>query len=99
MSRYGGCGDNGIFPGNTTMAFRISYLYNKQQKEIGFANDKHHSVYDAIATAEGVDLTEFHRMESQVANVSRNDRKTMKDFREEYFRKLGFSQVTIVREE
>ncbi|OIN11039.1 DUF2960 domain-containing protein [Oceanisphaera psychrotolerans] len=81
------------------MAFRITYQYHKQQKEIGFANDKHHSVYDAIAAAEGVDLAEFHRMENQVANVSRNDRKTMKDFREEYFRKLGFSQVTIFREE
>jgi len=81
------------------MAFRISYLYNKQQKEIGFANDKRHRVYDALATAEGVDLTEFHRMESQVANFIRTARTPMRDFREEYFRTLGFSQVTIVREE
>ncbi|ART82793.1 DUF2960 domain-containing protein [Oceanisphaera profunda] len=81
------------------MAYRINYLYRNLQKEIGYANDKHNSVYDAIALAEGVDLTDFHRMENQVANVSRNDRKTMKDFREEYFAKLGFSQVVIAREE
>ncbi|WP_417615816.1 DUF2960 domain-containing protein [Oceanisphaera sp.] len=81
------------------MAFRIRYQYRKQAREIGYANDKHHSVYDAVAAAEGVDLAEFHRMENQLANVSRNDRKTMKDFREEYFRKLGFSGVTIIREE
>lgn len=81
------------------MAFRIRYQYRKQPKEIGYANDKHHSIYDAVAMAEGVDLTEFHRMESQVAKVSRNDRKTMKDFREDYFRKLGFSDVIILREE
>ncbi|GAA3547769.1 DUF2960 domain-containing protein [Zobellella aerophila] len=81
------------------MAFRIRYHYRKQQKEIGFANDKHHSLYDAIATAEGLDLSDFHRMEAQLANVSRNDRKTMKDFQEEYFRKLGFSQISIFREE
>ncbi|WP_445396011.1 DUF2960 domain-containing protein [Zobellella sp. An-6] len=81
------------------MAFRIRYHYRKQQKEIGYANDKHHSLYDAIAAAEGLNLAEFHRMEAQLANISRNDKKTLKEFREEYFRKLGFSQVTIFREE
>lgn len=80
------------------MAFRIRYHYRKQLKEIGYANDKHSSVYDAVAKAEGVDLTEFHRVESQLANVCRNDRKTLKDFREEYFKKLGFSDVVIERE-
>lgn len=81
------------------MAYRINYIYRNLQKEIGFANDKHASVYDAIALAEGVDLSQFNRMENQLANVCRNDRKTMKDFREEYFVKLGFSQVVITREE
>lgn len=81
------------------MAFRISYHFNKQQKEIGFANDKHRSVFDAIAEAENLDLSKFHDLENQLANVSRDDNKTMKDFREEYFRKLGFTQITIYREQ
>lgn len=81
------------------MAFRIRYHYRKQQKEIGYANDKHHSIYDAIATAEGMNLAEFRRMEDQLANISRNDKKTMKEFREEYFRKLGVTQITIFRDE
>ena len=81
------------------MAFRVTYHYNKQQKEIGFANDKHRSVYDAIAKAENVDLSKFHNLENQLANVNRDDSKMLKDFREVYFRKLGFSQVTICREE
>ncbi|MFH7564749.1 MULTISPECIES: DUF2960 family protein [Oceanimonas] len=81
------------------MAFRIRYHYRKQQKEIGYANDKHHSIYDAIATAEGLDLAEFRCMEDQLANISRNNRKTMKEFREEYFRKLGVTQVTIFKDE
>ncbi|MCC4265260.1 DUF2960 family protein [Oceanimonas baumannii] len=81
------------------MAFRIRYQFRKQQKEIGYANDKHHSIYDAIASAEKLDLTEFRRMEDQLANISRNDRKTMKEFREEYFRKLGVTQITIFRDE
>lgn len=81
------------------MAFKLSYHYNKQQKEIGFSNDKFRSVYDAIAKAEDIDLDKFHSLENQLANVSRDDRKTMKDFREGYFRKLGITQVTITREE
>ncbi|OXY81009.1 DUF2960 family protein [Oceanimonas doudoroffii] len=81
------------------MAFRIRYHYRKQQKEIGYANDKHHSIYDAIAAAEGLNLAEFRRMEDQLANISRNDKKTMKEFREEYFRKLGVTQISIFREE
>ena len=93
------CEDNSVLFKDLSMAYRINYLYRNLQKEIGYANDKHHSVYDTIALAEGVDLSEFHRMEDQLANVSRNDRKTLKDFREEYFVKLGFSQVVIAREE
>ncbi|NHI01101.1 DUF2960 family protein [Oceanimonas sp. MB9] len=81
------------------MAFRIRYHFRKQQKEIGYANDKHHSIYDAIAAAEGLNLAEFRRMEDQLANISRNDKKTMKEFREEYFRKLGVTQISIFREE
>ncbi|PSJ42541.1 DUF2960 domain-containing protein [Zobellella taiwanensis] len=81
------------------MAFRIRYHYRKQSREIGYANDRHHSLYDAIAEAEGLDLGEFRRLETQLANISRNDRKTMKEFREEYFRKLGFSQISIVRDD
>ncbi|MCT7654124.1 DUF2960 domain-containing protein [Oceanimonas sp. NS1] len=56
------------------MAFRIRYHFRKQQKEIGYANDKHHSIYDAIAAAEGLNLAEFRRMEDQLANISRNDK-------------------------
>lgn len=92
-------GNNGALLKEVTMAFRINYQYRNQPKVINYANDKHHSVYDAIALAEGVDLADFHHMENQLANVSRNDRKTLKDFREEYFAKLGFSQISITREE
>ncbi len=80
------------------MAFRIKYQYLKQQKEIGYANDKYLSVFDAIGKAEGVDLVKFHRLETQLVNVTRNDKQMVKGFREEYFRKLGFSQITISRE-
>jgi uncharacterized protein (DUF2132 family) len=35
------------------MAFKITYTYKKQAREIGYANDKFNSIYDAIAAAEG----------------------------------------------
>ena len=37
---------------NNAMAFKITYTYGKT-KEIGYANDKFNSIYDAIAAAEG----------------------------------------------
>ncbi|MDO2948441.1 DUF2960 family protein [Aeromonas simiae] len=81
------------------MAFTITYRYRKQLKSIGYANDKHHSIYDAIATAEGIDLARYRAMEEQVVNISRRDRKMLKEFRENYFRELGFSDIAIVRDE
>lgn len=81
------------------MAFRIRYHYRQQVREIGYANDKHKSPYEAIALVEGLDLAEFHRLENQVVNVSRNDRKMLKNFQQEYFQRLGISQVVVFREE
>lgn len=81
------------------MAFTITYRYRKQLKSLGYANDKHHSIYDAIASAEGIDMAHYRAMEDQVANVSRRDRKMLKEFRENYFRELGFSDIAIVRDE
>ncbi|MGL5949268.1 MAG: DUF2960 domain-containing protein [Aeromonas sp.] len=80
------------------MAFTISYTYNKQAKVIGYANDKFNSIYDAIAAAEGINLASFHAMEAQLAQVCRRDKKSVKDYRENYFKELGFSAITIVRD-
>lgn len=80
------------------MAFKITYTYKKQAKEIGYANDKFRSIYDAIAAAEGLDLTSFHAMEAQLAQVCRRDKKSVKDYRENYFKELGFSDIVIERD-
>ena len=80
------------------MAFKITYPYNKQAQEIGYANDKFNSIYDAIAAAEGLDLSSFHAMEAQLAQVGRRDKKSVKDYRENYFKELGFSNVVIERD-
>ena len=80
------------------MAFKITYTYKKQAKKIGYANDKFNSIYDAIAAAEGLDLSSFHAMEAQLAQVCRRDKKSVKDYRENYFKELGFSNVVIERD-
>ena len=80
------------------MAFKITYTYKKQAKEIGYANDKFNSIYDAIAAAEGLDLSSFHAMEAQLAQVSRRDKKSVGDYRGNYFKVLGFSNVVIERD-
>ncbi|WP_421199451.1 DUF2960 domain-containing protein [Aeromonas enteropelogenes] len=80
------------------MAFKITYTYGKKTKEIGYANDKFNSIYDAIAAAEGINLTSFHAMEEQLAQVCRRDKKSVKDYRENYFKELGFSNIVIERD-
>ena len=80
------------------MAFKITYTYKKQAREIGYANDKFNSIYDAVAAAEGIDLTRFHAMEEQLAQVCRRDKKSVKDYRENYFKELGFSNIVIERD-
>lgn len=80
------------------MAFKITYTYKKQAREIGYANDKFNSIYDAVAAAEGIDLTRFHAMEEQRAQVCRRDKKSVKDYRENYFKELGFSNIVIERD-
>ena len=81
------------------MAFKITYTYQQQPKEIGYANDKFHSIYDAIAAEEGIDLSRFHAMEAQLAQVCRRDKKSVKDYRENYFKELGFSNIVIMRDD
>lgn len=81
------------------MAFTIRYHYKKQAKIIGYANDQFNSIYDAIAAAEGIDLTAFNKIEAQLAQVCRRDKKSVKDYRENYFKELGFSHIVISRDE
>ena len=80
------------------MALKIQYHFKGISREIGFANDKYHDIYEALAAAEGIDLTQFLAMERQIAALSR-DKKAIKDYRENEFARFGFSDITVIREE
>lgn len=43
-------------------------------------------------------ISSFHAMEAQLAQVCRRDKKSVKDYQENYFKELGFSNIVIERD-
>ncbi|MBZ9613726.1 DUF2960 domain-containing protein [Rheinheimera maricola] len=80
------------------MARQISYTFNKQQKVINFSYDKYRDMYEAVAAAEGIDLTRFLAMEQQVAMTAKRG-AAVKNYRQQEFARMGFADIAFVREE
>ncbi|MCL1138769.1 DUF2960 domain-containing protein [Shewanella pneumatophori] len=80
------------------MATRITYKFKNQAKEINFAYDKYHDIYEAVAAAEGVDLTRYLMMEQQIAMTSKGS-SAVKDFRAKEFARFGFSDIYYHKDE
>lgn len=80
------------------MARQISYRYKNQLKVINFSYDKFHDMYEAVAAAEGIDLRRFLAMEQQVAMTSKKG-AVVKNFRQQEFIRMGFSDIAFVRED
>lgn len=80
------------------MSRTIIYIYKEQEKQLPFSYGQYHSIHEAVAAAEGIDLTEYLRMEQQVEAVSSTG-KAVKDFRDSHFRKLGFGKITLAKKE
>jgi L-ascorbate metabolism protein UlaG (beta-lactamase superfamily) len=81
------------------MARTVSYTFKGKNKTIAFSYDKHHDLYEAVAEAEGIDLTAFLAMEQQVAMTSRKGAKAEKEYRKVEFTRFGFSKIQFVRDE
>lgn len=80
------------------MARKVAYTYKGVTKEIPFAYTQFHDMFEAAAAEEGIDLKSFIIMEQQVAATSKGS-KAVKDFRRNYFLKLGFSAITLLKDE
>ncbi|GAA4887395.1 DUF2960 family protein [Ferrimonas pelagia] len=80
------------------MALKLKYSYNGETKIIGYANDKHFSMFEAAAAAEGLNISNYQMLEQQVRSSTR-DKQAHRDFRDNYFRDLGFDEVCVIREE
>lgn len=80
------------------MARQISYSFNKQRKVINFSYDKYRDMYEAVAAAEGIDLTRFLAMEQQVAMTAKRG-AAVKNYRQQEFARMGFTDIAFVRQE
>ncbi|MDO6683976.1 MULTISPECIES: DUF2960 domain-containing protein [unclassified Agarivorans] len=80
------------------MARQVSYTYKKQNKVINFSFDKYHDIHEAVAAAEGVDISCFLAMEKQLA-MSTRDTATLKEYRLKEFQRLGFSDIRFLKDE
>ncbi|MCK6264968.1 DUF2960 domain-containing protein [Vibrio sp. ZSDE26] len=75
------------------MARTIIYTYKSEDKELTFSYEKHRNIHEAVAEAEGIDLTEFLKMEQQIEAIS--DTKSVRNYRDNHFQKLGFGKITL----
>ena len=78
------------------MSRTIIYTFKNEEKQLVFSYDHYRTIHEAVAAAEGIDLTEYLRMEQQVEAVS-SGAKAVMDFRDSHFRKLGFGKISLAK--
>ncbi|MDV6251015.1 DUF2960 domain-containing protein [Vibrio sp. EA2] len=79
------------------MARTILYTYKNEDKELTFSYQQHRNIQEAVAEAEGIDISEYLKMEQQIEAVS--DTKAVRNYRDNHFKKLGFSKITLAQKE
>ncbi len=80
------------------MARTLVYTYNDETKSVPFSYQQHRNIQEAAAEAEGIDISEFLKMEQQIEMVTR-DAKAVRNYRDNFFSELGFSQITLAPKE
>ncbi len=75
------------------MARTILYTYKGEDKTLTFSYQQHRNIQEAVAEAEGIDISDYLRMEQQIEAVS--DTKAVRNYRDNHFRKLGFDRITL----
>ncbi|EKO3564041.1 MULTISPECIES: DUF2960 family protein [Vibrio] len=79
------------------MVRTIIYTYKEQQKTLTFSYQKHRNIHEAVAEAEGIDISDYLKMELQLEAIS--DTKAVRNYRDNYFKKLGFGVITLQAKE
>jgi len=80
------------------MARQVTYLFKKERKTIQFTYNRYHDLYEAVADAEGIDLTSFLAMEKQL-EMSCRGQGIMKNYRQTEFSRMGFTDIKFVRDD
>lgn len=79
------------------MTKSITYIYKKEEKIIPFSYQLHYDIFEAVAKAENIDLTEFYKTEQRLKLIS--DGTSVKNYRDSYFKKLGFEKIWLNKKE
>ena len=79
------------------MVRTILYTFKDEEKTLSFSYEKHRNIHEAVAEAEGIDISEYLKMEQQIEAIS--DTKTVRNYRDNHFKKLGFSRITLQQKE
>lgn len=79
------------------MARTILYTYKGEDKTLTFSYEKHRNIHEAVAEAEGIDISQYLKMEQQIEAVS--DTKAVRNYRDNHFRKLGFEKLALQQKE
>ncbi|WP_394245060.1 DUF2960 family protein [Vibrio astriarenae] len=79
------------------MARTIIYTYKEEEKRLTFSYQQHRNIHEAVAEAEGIDISEYLKMEQQIEAIS--DTKAVRNYRDNHFRKLGFGKITLEQRE
>jgi hypothetical protein len=79
------------------MARVITYTYKQEVKTLTFSYRQHLNIHEAVAEAEGIDISSFLAMEQQIEAIS--DTKSARNYRDNHFKKLGFSDIKLLPKE
>ncbi|MGD8111756.1 DUF2960 family protein [Vibrio sp. TRT 21S02] len=79
------------------MARTIIYTYKGVEKTLTFSYQQFRNIHEAVADAEGIDISDFLKMEQQIEAIS--DTKAVRNYRDNHFNKLGFGKITLQQKE
>ncbi|MFM2589987.1 DUF2960 domain-containing protein [Vibrio sp. TBV020] len=79
------------------MSRTILYTYKNEDKSLTFSYQQHRNIHEAVAEAEGIDISEYLKMEQQIEAIS--DTKAVRNYRDNHFKKLGFGKITLAQKE
>lgn len=86
-----------VFYWNIFMSRTIVYTYKDEQKTLPFSYRDFHSIHEAVASHEGIDIRDYLKMEQSIEAIS--DTKTVREYRDAHFKKLGFGKITLIPKE
>ncbi|OEF30165.1 DUF2960 family protein [Vibrio rumoiensis] len=75
----------------------ITYTYKDEQKTLAFSYREFHTIHEAVAAHEGLDIRDYLKMEQSIEAIS--DTKTVREYRDAHFKKLGFGRITLMPKE